>query len=350
VTGKTGETSEAANPKDESPAPEKTEAAGPPEGGETPPEEKTDAAQKTLEPSSLKRSGRLPVYLSLLLTALLWGGTFSAGKTAAREAGPLTAALLRFATAALILVPQLRILEGSFLPRKRSLRAWILLFFSALTGLVLYNYFFIRGLASTDAGRGSVIVALNPAFIYLGTVFFFGERFTLIRCVGMLTAISGTILVVTGGDLRSVVQGGARAGDIFMFLCVLSWAGYSLIGKLLVGEVSPLAANAWSTVLAVALLLPLLFFSGEDLSRIRSFSASVWTAIVFLGVGGSALGFTFFYRGILALGPNKAGVFIALVPFFGVLCGAVVFGEKITFSILAGLLVSLAGLSVIQKY
>jgi drug/metabolite transporter (DMT)-like permease len=286
----------------------------------------------------------------MVLTMLLWGGTFSAGKLASEGAGPFTSAFVRFLISAALLLPQLRLTEGRLLPKSRGPRVWALVLFSALTGLVLYNVFFIKGLSLTGAGRGSVIVAVNPACIYLGSVIFFGERLSPLRVLGIVLAVSGTVLVVSSGRPWRLFAGGASPGDLFMLGCVVSLAAYSLLGKLLVAEMSPLAANAWGSAAAAVMLFPLLLASGEPLLAFRGFSASTWGALAFLGVCGTVLGFTFFYRGILALGPSRAGIFICLVPVFGILCGALVFGESLRADVLWGLALSLAGLTLVQKY
>jgi drug/metabolite transporter (DMT)-like permease len=280
---------------------------------------------------------------------LLWGGTFTAGKIAAKGAGPLSVAFLRFLLSALLLLPQLKIMEGTILPRAKGPKVWLLLGLSALTGLALYNYFFIRGLALSDAGRASVIVATNPAFIFMGTVVFYGERLSPPRVLGILLAILGTVLVVSSGSPARLLRGGLSLGDAFMLGCVLTWAAYSLLGKPLLRELSPLAATAWTSAIASAMLLPAVVASGEPLSAMTHLSGTTWAAIAFLGVGGTVLGFTFFYQGILRLGPNRAGAFVCLVPFFGILCGAMVFGEPVTLPTVGGLLISLVGLWIIQK-
>jgi drug/metabolite transporter (DMT)-like permease len=297
-----------------------------------------------------KSPGKAPVYFMMVLAALFFGGTFSAGKLASEESGPLTAAFFRFLISMALLLPLLKASQGSFLPKGGSPRVWILLGLSTLTGLVLYNYFFIKGLSMTPAGRASVIVAVNPAFIFLGSVVFFGERLSLVRALGMLLAVFGSVLVVSSGDLPSLLDGRVSLGDLFMLLCVLVWAAYSLLGKLLVGEATPLAANAWTAVLSLPILLPLAIMSGEPPEAFLSFSLTTWAAIAFLGVFGTVLGFTFFYKGILILGPSRASVFICLVPFFGILCGAVVFGEEIRLFVVAGLAVSILGLLLIQRH
>jgi drug/metabolite transporter (DMT)-like permease len=280
---------------------------------------------------------------------VIWGGTFAAGKTASEGAGPLSCALWRFVMASLILIPQLRLSEKRFFP-EAGVKVWIGVFLSGVSGLVLYNYFFIRGLHLTGAGKGSVIVTISPVFVYLGAVLFFGEKLTLPRVFGMLVAVSGTALVVANGNPLGLLAGEHNLGDLLMLGCVLSWSVFSLLGKFVVGKISPLAANAWSAVFAAILLVPLCVLSGEPLAGFLDFDPATWGAIAFLGVFGTCLGFTFFYNGIMVLGPHKASVYITLVPFFGLLSGAVFHGETITFWTLAGLFASLFGLALIQKY
>ncbi|MDR3153801.1 MAG: DMT family transporter [Deltaproteobacteria bacterium] len=286
----------------------------------------------------------------LLLTVAIWGGTFAAGKSASEGAGPLTSALWRFLLAAAVLGPQCALSREGLFPKGASPFTWLLLGLSGLTGLVLYNYFFIKGLSMTGAGRGSVIVTVNPVFIYLGAVLFFGEKLTLPRLLGMGLAVSGTLVVVSDGSPAALLQGRFNMGDLVMLGCIACWSAYSLLGKLVVGRVTPLAANAWSTFAAIAMLVPLTALSGEPLGAFWGFSAKTWAALAFLGILGTALGFTLFYKGILALGPHKAAIFISLVPFFGLLSGALVHGEAVTLTVLMGLALSLAGVALVQKY
>jgi drug/metabolite transporter (DMT)-like permease len=285
----------------------------------------------------------------LLLTAVIFGGTFAAGRIASEGAGPFTVSLFRFLLSLIVLLPRLIASEGLKL-RSVPPSAWILLVLSGLAGLVLYNFFFIKGLTLTEAGRASVIVVVNPVFIYLGSVLFFKEKLSFIRVLGMLLAVFGMLLVISSGNPLNLLKGDFNRGDIILLGCVVSWTAYSLMGKLLMGKVSPLFANTWSTIFAIILIIPLLLSSNEPFFGFLSFSLKTWAAVAFLGVFGTALGFTFFYRGILSLGPHKAAAYITLVPFFGLLSGALLLGETAGASVFAGLMISLIGLALVQKY
>ena len=61
-----------------------------------------------------------------------------------------------------------------------------------------------------------------------------------------------------------------------------------------------------------------------------------WSSIVFLGVFGTALAFTWYSQAIARIGTTKAAAFINLVPLFAVLLGALLLDERIGGAVLAG--------------
>ena len=112
--------------------------------------------------------------------------------------------------------------------------------------------------------------------------------------------------------------------------CVASWVAYSLIGKTAMKNMSPLPAVTYACVIGAACL----FFPAlhEDIARnVRHYSASVWLGVSYLGFFGSAIGFIWYYEGIKAIGPSRAGVFISLVPVSAILLASLILKEVIDF-------------------
>ncbi|MDR3135550.1 MAG: DMT family transporter, partial [Deltaproteobacteria bacterium] len=128
----------------------------------------------------------------LLGAVALWGLTFTAGKVISKEASPINATLWRFVLASLVLVPMAVKASRDKPWFGLTLSSLPGLAISGLTGLVLYNFFFIKALGLIPAGRGSVIVCGSPVLIYLGSVVFFSERLKAIRVVGIALSILGT--------------------------------------------------------------------------------------------------------------------------------------------------------------
>ena len=101
--------------------------------------------------------------------------------------------------------------EGRLQPlRKKQI---FLVFLSGMTGVFLYNVFFLTGLQTVMASRASVIVASNPVFISLfASLLFRGERMTLLKMVGIVLSVSGAIYVISRGNPAEILQGGSAAG------------------------------------------------------------------------------------------------------------------------------------------
>ncbi len=188
----------------------------------------------------------LRVYLKLFGMAVFWGGTFVAGKMAARHVGPYAAAFLRFAIASVFLLLAAWKIEGR-LPaiRPRQILPVLLL---GLTGVLAYNVFFFKGLKLIEASRAAIIIANNPIGIALFSALIFRERLTPLRLTGILVSISGAVLVITRGSLSAFGSGSVGWGELFILGCVASWVTFSLLGKALLSEMTPLASVLYASL------------------------------------------------------------------------------------------------------
>jgi drug/metabolite transporter (DMT)-like permease len=286
------------------------------------------------------------VYAKLSLTALFWGGTFVAGRIVAREAGPFSAAFLRFLTASICLLLIAWRTEGRLpFPRRGLILPVILL---GLTGVFSYNVFFFLGLERIEAGRASLIIANNPVFITLFSALIFRERLRPAAALGILLSLCGALVVITRGDPLSALRGGVGWGELFIFFCVLSWVAYSLIGKRVLAALSPLASVTWASLLGMAFLSPPALAEGLLPAALR-YSSAGWAGILYLGVFGTVAGFVWYYRGIREIGPARASQFINLVPVSAVLLAALVLEEPLTLSLLAGGVLVLTGITLTNR-
>ncbi|MBN1423813.1 DMT family transporter [Candidatus Fermentibacteria bacterium] len=280
------------------------------------------------------------IYAKLVLTALFWGGTFIAGRVAADDVGPFSGAFLRFAVASVILVLVLAVRE------RESLRVPLgelpRLILLGLFGTVLYNVFFFKGLQTVSAGRASIIVALNPALIALCSAIFLRERMTGSRVLGVVLSLSGAMTVISRGDFLTLLGGGVAAGDLCVLGCVGSWVAFTMIGRKTMDRLTPLAMVTWSAVVGTAGLAVMAFREGLA-THVGHYPVEVWLGTAYLAVFGTVLGFVWFYQGVKALGPTRAGVFINFVPASSVFLGILLLGEKPTSSLVGGLLLVTAG-------
>jgi drug/metabolite transporter (DMT)-like permease len=288
----------------------------------------------------------LLLYGKLIATAVIWGGTFVAGRILAQEIGPYSAAFLRFVVASGCLYLFVLRTHGKLPPLKRDqvLPAVLL----GLTGVFSYNVCFFSGLKTVTASRASLIIACNPVFIALLAALLLREPLGLTRVAGIVLSVSGAFTVIGHGHPEQVFQGALGRGEIMIFGSVASWVAYSLIGKAAMRNLSPLVAVTYSCFIgALVLSVPALIEGVMD--AMAHCSVGAWVSILYLGIMGSAVGFIWYYQGIKSLGPARAGVFLNIVPLSSVLLAFLLLHEPVDISLLSGALLIVTGVYLTNR-
>lgn len=288
----------------------------------------------------MSESTKAVIYIKLFVTAIFWGGTFIAGRLVAREVGPFSAAFLRFAIASIFLLFITFKIERRLPPVKKG--QVIPLILLGMTGVFSYNVFFFKGLKIIHAGRASVIIASNPVFIALFASYLFREKLSLLKFAGIVISVAGAIIVISRGNPIEIMKGNIGLGELFIFCCVMSWVAYSLIGKAVMKDLSPLVSVSYSSLVgAIGLLIPA-YLEGM-VQHFSHYTRTAWLGIFYLGFFGTVVGFVWYYEGIKAIGATKASQFINFVPISAVVLAFFLLAEPVTFSLGIGTLMVCLG-------
>lgn len=286
-------------------------------------------------------------YISLTLVGLIWGGSFVAGKFLVQELSPLAAATARFLFSSLLLVPLLWSQEG-----RRTLPRWQdlpLLLFLGLTGVFLYNLSFFYGLKYNPAGESAVIIASNPIVITLFSALLLKEAISFWQGLGVILAFLGVLTISSAGSFGSLWQSGFSPTHLILLGAPLSWAAFSLGGKVAMRRYSPLATTTYACLSGAAFLGLFLVGKGERLA-LGNLDVYGWAALLFLVVFVTVLAFYLWYRGIDRVGASTSAIFVNLVPVSAMFLSAVLFAEPIHLYHLLGVTLVLAGVYLSTRF
>lgn len=287
-------------------------------------------------------------YLKLIGTMFMWGGTWIAGRVVAQElTAPLAAPALRFLLAGLVLAGFALATEGR-IPRPQTGSEWGVVTGLALTGIFIYALCFFYGLKRITAGQGALVVALTPVLVALGAWFFGQERMTPVKLAGIAIASLGCLTVIGHGNPLALLNGSVGIGEWLILGCALCWTAYTFIGRQATKSLSPLTATLYASLIGSLLLGVTAFVQGG--SELGEWSWRVWTSVVFLAIGGTALAFTWFADAVKRLGAAKASVFVNLVPVFAVLQAAVLLDERLGLPVLGGGVLVIVGVWLTTYY
>lgn len=286
-----------------------------------------------------------PTYASLTLTTVLWSSNFVIGRALHDEVTPAAMNFLRWAIALCILVP----FTLADLRRHRAalLEHWKLIALLGLTGIAAFQTLGYVALAHTTVLNTVLLLALAPLAIVGLSWLALGERIAPRQALGLLISLVGALVLILRGDLGALMALQLNSGDLAMLLAVLLWAVYSLLLRRRPAQVPPLALHTAAVAAGTLWMVPVfaLQLAWQPVgSHALPSSAAAWTGIAFVGVFSSALAHGLWVRGVATIGPNRAGVFIHLMPLFGTLLAVALLGESVGSYHLAGGALTLLGI------
>jgi len=255
-----------------------------------------------------------PTYAALTLTVLLWSSNFIIGRALRDDVTPSTRNFLRWAIALAVLVPiTLRDLR---LHRATLTRHWKLIALLGATGIAAYQTLTYFALTKTTALNTILLLSLAPLAIVGLSWLTLGERVTRMQGLGLVASLAGAAVLILHGDLATFADMHFNAGDLWMLLAVVMWAVYSVLLRRRPAEVPPLALHTMSVAAGTLCMLPLFAWQAGHGSALPV-TAAAWIGIAFVAIFSSALAHGLWVRGVAKIGPNRAGVFIHLLPLFG---------------------------------
>jgi drug/metabolite transporter (DMT)-like permease len=206
----------------------------------------------------------------------------------------------------------------------------------AATGLVLFNVLLLTALRHADAAVVGTVVGGTPLVLAL-----LGPLMRRRRPAGAL--LLAAVVVITGGAL---VHGGGSADPVGLAAALGTLAGevlFSLLALPLLPRLGPLRVSAYSCLLAVPMLGVALVATGEP-ARWRLPTGTETLGYLYLGALLTVVAFLAWYSGLGKLGPERAGLFVGLLPPVSLAVTALLDLQRPAVIQIVGVLVVAAGL------
>lgn len=284
-------------------------------------------------------------YLLLVATALFWAGNAIAGKMAAGHVSPMLLTLMRWTAAVLIIAP----FAWPDLRREwPALRPHLgLMFCLGAVGFGAFNALLYLSLNYTTAINVTIEQSAMPLVVFIGNWLLFRVRFTVLQAVGFLLTLAGVILTVSRGQPTALLTLELNRGDALMMLAVLLYGGYTLAlrFKPVLHWRSTILVLAASAALASVPFATLEWAMGHFLAP----DLRAWLVVLYAAIFPSLASQSLYIRGVERIGPNRANLFINLVPIFGSILAVTLLGEALHLYHIAALLLVVGGIWLAER-
>ncbi|UHA72195.1 DMT family transporter [Paenibacillus sp. 481] len=284
-------------------------------------------------------------YLYIILAMSIVGSSVVASKMIVLSLPLWLATGMRFLIATIILVPLLLIKEGKF-PVVTRKDGWSL-FLQCFAGVFMFNIFMLYGLKFTTASEGGIITSTIPAVVGLIAFLFLKEKLSMLKIVGILLAITGTMAVQLLGEFTPDSRGALSwLGNLLVFASVVCEALFIILGKSVSNRFSPLAISTAMSVIGLLLFAP--FAAVEAASfDFAALSLQSWLLIIYFGVVVTVIAFLLMYKGLTNVPASTAGVLTGLIPITSLILSAVLLKEQLTWVHFTAIVCVLGGITFI---
>jgi drug/metabolite transporter (DMT)-like permease len=285
-------------------------------------------------------SSRLTGSVAALVAVSAWGASFVATRIALETLSPVVLVAWRLVTATLLLAWVARLAPG----RVRG-AGWRELAPVGLLGVVFALHLLIQawGLEHTTAVHTGWIIGAMPAAIALGARLVYGQKLTRTGWFGLGIAFAGVAAVVWHHPpgLRT-----ARFGDLLQISSIATWTVYTLAAVRPVARWGSLTVTAGSMAVAAAVITPVAMTVGGGAWVPPD--GRTWIAVLFLGLVAGGIAQLLWLRSLAEIGAARTAVWLYLEPFVTVAVARALLTEPVGAGAVAGGLVTLAGVAVVQ--
>ncbi|SEK40613.1 DMT family transporter [Nonomuraea pusilla] len=212
-------------------------------------------------------------------------------------------------------------------------REWLCLGGLALLGLVVFNVCVVESTRASGPALVGTVLGTVPLVLALA-----GGR-------PAPRLLAGAAVVVAGATLATGLGSGGPAGLLWALGALAGEAGFSLLAMPLLPKLGAIRVSAWSTALAVPMLL-VAGLAEDGAGVLRWPTAAEALGFAYLAIVVTVVAFFLWYSSLPKLGPGRAGLFAGLIPVGAIVTGLVLGVATPSAYDLAGAGLVIAGIAV----
>ena len=281
---------------------------------------------------------------SLIIVGIVWGTTYLGIRVAVETIPPWFITSIRQGIAALIVL-------GILLYRKQlSWIGWDNLKYQLIPSLlmiVLANGFTTIAEQTVPSGLTSIMSALSPVIIFVGSILFGIQKPSWKGLIGVLLGFLGVVFIFRNG-LGAILDPNYKTGILFLSIAILSWSAGTVYSKKHTHKSNNIALNLFyqfSISSVIQFVLAFIFSSNTDVS---SWSSRSILALLYLAVFGSVLAFFSYHYALKRVTAIQVSILNYVNTIIAVFLGWLLLDEVITTDFIIATALIILGVFIIN--
>ena len=265
-------------------------------------------------------------YTLLVFATFCWSGNFIVGKFAYLfEVPPLTLNFFRWVSVWLILLPlTYKEIYNNFSYIKKY---WIVISFMGIITISTFNSVVYFALTYTQVINAVLVLSAIPAVTIILSSLMNVDKTNKFQLLGLLLSIIGISAIISNADIQKIIALSFNKGDLWMLVCVFTWALYSTLLKKHKFKFSQFTLIQLMVTVGIVFLIPQYFYEksmGLEVNYNKPFFVILFYVVIFPALAA----YYCWQKGIEIVGPNRATMFIQLMPLLSAVLAIIIFREK----------------------
>ena len=282
--------------------------------------------------------------ISLIIVGLVWGTTYLGIRVAVETIPPWFITSIRQGIAALIVL-------GILIYKKQL--AWIgwekfkVQFVLALLMLVFANGFTTIAEQNVPSGLTSIMSAMSPVIVFIGSIIFGIQKPTWKGFLGVLLGFTGVVFIFRNG-LSDILDPNYKIGMLFLSIAIMSWSIAVLYSKKHSHQSNNITLNLFyqfSVATVIQIVLAFIFSSDTDVS---SWSFKSMSAVLYLAVFGSVIAFFAYFYALQRVSAVRVSVLNYVNTIIAIFLGWLMLDEIITLDFIIAAVLIMTGVFIIN--
>ncbi|WP_166920547.1 DMT family transporter [Flavobacterium poyangense] len=292
----------------------------------------------------MKQSLDYKLIFALATVGVVWGTTFLGIRVAVETIPPWFVTSIRQGLAGLMLMVVLLFKNQLKWIGWKNLKHQLV---PSILMIVIANGFTTVAEQTLPSGLASVISAMSPILIFIGSILFGLQKASLRGLVGVIIGFSGVVFIFKDG-LGSFLDADYKIGVMFMGLAILAWAAGTIYTKTHAYKTDNIALNLFYQFMmasCIQLVLAFIFSPNPDVS---SWSSRSIFASLYLSVFGSVIAFLCYNYALKRVTAIQVSILSYINTIIAVFLGWLLLDEKITVDFIIATVLIILGVFIIN--
>ncbi|MFV5702776.1 DMT family transporter [Flavobacterium sp. XS2P12] len=281
-----------------------------------------------------------------LLATLLWSVNMVIASGIKGHIPPIGLAFWRWTIACIVLAPfAIKSTVESFTIIKKHI---LYLMGTAVLGITIFNTLIYFAGKTTSAVNLSLIAISIPLFIVVLSRIIFKEKVSTIKIVGIVTIITGVLVLITKGSLEALLHINFTIGDLLMLVACFFFAYYTILVRQKPDELTAKVFLFSVFVIGTIFLLP--FYIWEHLFYKKViFDTKTVLATTYVGIFASLVSYYLWNEAIRLIGTSKTALIYYLIPVFSGILAYFFLGQAIVITQIISMGIIITGLLITNR-